>query len=415
MTFKELQNVSRKVRAAATLETFAPRHVRRTLKEILVLVAPVVIVFGMFFFEESPRALERLYGIVFAFTFFGIILFLIDFFFYSMYFWGIRTILPELGFPRSRLHIPFEVLFIAFHSNPSDVTLGFIKSAQGQAALHKLKIDKNALEQFLSERKFRVKGEQLKLVHEPTLASYAGSIYDADHEFSKFLAGLGLQRMDITNAAESIAHVIEVEKLNLRWWGRDSLGRIRGVGKNWFCHKNYNLEKYGSFLRADRSPSKDSLHIREVSALERILVQNTGSNALIVGEREENALEVVHALGDEIESGTAFPHLEHKRIFLLDENALVKSTGSKTDLKRELSIILHEADKAEHVIFVIKNFSSLISVADSFDLDVMEIFEPHLRSKKLQIIALTDKKSFIKHLEQKIEVMAKFEKILVAW
>lgn len=414
MTFKELQHVSRKVRAAATLEVFAPRKVRRTLKEMLVLITPMIIVFSMFIFDESPKAMDRLFGIVFAFIFFGLILFMIDFFFYSMYFRGVHTTVPELGFSPTRLHIPFEVLYIAFCTNPDDVTEGFVNSAPGQAIFSRLDISKKSTEQFLVSRKNHIKGERLVLPKEPTLAAYVGALYDADPEFSKFLGDLGFRRVDVTAVTDWIARNLELEKSRLRWWGRDALGKVRGIGKDWDRVQNHNLAKYGHYLARGYFSPQGKSFIKEVNALERILTRSAETNALIVAHNTDVALNVVHALAEHIESGAVLPSLEHKRIFLLDVKKLVKSTSSKTDLSRELSNTLHEAENAEHIIFVIPNFASLILSAESFDIDVAEIFDSHLRSQKLQIVALSDKKSFIEHLEKNIDIMTKFEKVIVS-
>lgn len=395
------------------LEIFAPRETRRLFKEVLVLSVPIVVVLSMFFSGESYVTITRLYGVFFASIFLWLILFALDSFFYSMYFRGMKSTLPELGFSRTISTVPFEVLYIAFQTDPKDVTRGFIHSSIGQAIFSRLNIEKAALESFLEKSK-PVNAEKIRFNGEPTLASYVGTLYDADPEFAQFLSGLGFKRTEITGTAEWVANLIESEKTRLRWWSRDSLGRIRGIGKEWAYGETRHLEKYGKYITHSDFSIDEKIYQREVAALEKILIKNERASALVVGEDNDDALRVVYELADQITKGTVLPDIEHKRIFLLNNKTLISATGSKTDFKREFLAILDEAKRAEHIIFVISHFASFIYDTEVFGVDVVKVLEPYIQSPDIQIVALTDKKSFIDHLEKNRELIQGFEKILIA-
>jgi len=422
MTFKDLQNTSIKIRAAVWLETFAPRRLRKALKEVLLLLVPLIIILSIFFAEESHLSMEKLIGMSFAAIFLLLIIFMFDIFFYSMYFEGVRTTLPEFGFlgtesssthSHSRSHTPFEVLFIALHTNPEDVTLGFLNSIYGRIVFSRLNVDRFAVEHFLKSRALHIRGEQLKLPDDPPLAAYAGALYDADAEFSRFLLGYGFTRRAFVAVTEWVASMIETEKARLRWWSRDSLGRIRGVAKEWTEGETEHLKKYGKYLLPSSSSLGEELYGKRVNMLERVLLRSKDANALIIGNEKEEVFLVVDELARRISDGTVLSELEHKKLFLLNTEAFLSATDSKTDLEREIVNVLDEAEKLEHIIFVIPDFAAFVSKAESHGVDVAELLIPYFHSSHVQIVALCDKLSFIEGLERKTRLLSKFQKILL--
>lgn len=414
MTFSDLQHVSLKSRAVVALEGFAPRRIRKVLKKILIVLAPALVVLSMFFSEETHITDEKLYGILLGMLFAWIVLFLLDCFFYSLYFESAKPTLHEFGFGKPRYYVPFELMYTVLHTHQDDVTEGFVNSPYGQKIFARLNVDQAAIDTFLVRRDGPIAGSNLRISNEPSLASYAGSIFDADQSFANLLARHGFGRADLVAVADWVSRMIETEKAHLRWWSRDSLGRIRGIGKEWAHGETYHMEKFGTYLQVRDATQTDMLYEKEVKALERVLVRKEEANALIVGEENGEILAVVEELARQISHGVVLPQLEHKRVFLLNDALLVSATASKTDLSRELKNILEEAIRAEHIILVIPNFASFISSATALDIDAMEIMEPYLRSSGLQIVALSDKDSFIDVLQKNTELMSLFEKILIS-
>src|SRR3989344_1424297 len=185
--------------------------------------------------------------------------------------------------------------------------------------------------------------------------------------------------------------MIETEKGRLRWWSRDSLGRIRGVAKEWIEGETEHLKKYGKYLLPSSSSLGEELYGKRVNMLERVLLRSKDANALIIGNEKEEVFLVVDELARRISDGTVLSELEHKKLFLLNTEAFLSATDSKTDLEREIVNVLDEAEKLEHIIFVI----------------------PYFHSSHVQIVALCDKLSFIEGLERKTRLLSKFQKILL--
>ncbi len=413
MTFKDLQKESLGIRAVATLETFAPRKFRALIKEILILLIPVLVALSMFFSNELGLTLELLYGVLFAVIFLLLIFFAIDFFFYSKYFESLHSSVHELGFSRKHWRSPFELLHLVFETDPQDITKDFISSSYGREILARLGINKATSERFLGGRTLFVKGEQIRLPDAPTFSSYAAALYNADQSFSRFLLSLGISRKDFVGATDWVFRMIETRKSHLRWWSRDSLGKIRGIGKEWAHGKTFHLKRYGEYLMSLDPPSREDLFSKEVGVLERVLVKSSGINALIVSRGEREALEVVEQLAWRIDDGTVLPPLEHKRIYVLNTKELLAVTGSRTDLERELLNILHEAEETKGIIFVIPDFDTLVSTAGAVDLEILGLLAPYLNSPKLHIIALSDTSSYLEVLEGRRDLLGNFERILV--
>lgn len=414
MTFKDLQNVSGRVRSAIWLEHFASRRVRRIIKKILLLFLPVIIVIFLFFAEETAFGAEKLYGTFLAVLLVWAIVFMLDAFFYSIYFEGIKTTLREFRFSGKRPKAPFELLFITLGSDEKDVTEGFIKSQFGRNLFARLGLAASETQRFLNERSASLPGENLILPEEPTLASYAGAIYDADPELARFLSSRALTREHFVGASDWIARADERGKAYLRWWSRDSLGRIRGIGKEWAHGETFHMDKYGNYLSPEDLPSNEELYRREVDALEAILSRAKDANALLVGNDQNELLEVIGHLARRIADGSVLPQIEHKKVFLLNASSLLSATDSKTDLERELLTILREADNAEHIIFVIPAIAGFIKEAEFHGVELLELLGEFLRSSSLQIIALSDRGAFMDSLQKNTELMNRFEKILLS-
>ncbi len=342
-------------------------------------------------------------------------------FYDSYYFTGLATVLPEAGLSEPKSEITFEtagVLSEVFRSG--DLTGTFIFSKLGRRALARLGLAKQFLAEFLAMRtvvsfsadKFSVgiSGQTAKL------SDVASAVVASDTAFAKFLSLHDISVKDLVGASEWVERTEMFFRNRARFWGRDELGRISGVGKNWSYGGAYTLERFahditerGKFDTSDASREYAS----ELNTLEAVLARSGESNALLVSEPGAGGLDIVMALGARIAEGSVLPSLEHKRIFLFDENAFIAAEKDKARFESELLHIFNEIVRAGNIILVVSDLPNFIGSAKAIGSDIIALADPYLASPDFQMIAMANPGAFHQSLEEDSKILHRFEKILV--
>lgn len=316
--------------------------------------------------------------------------------------------------------LTFEVLQILYTTKGGDVTRSFVRSKTGENILLRCGIQAAALEaEFLKNRSKDLSLSPLPEITDGpfTLSSLVLFLLSADEDFRTFIVRAGVREVDLVACAEWFMRQNTLTKKQERWWTRERLATVPGIGKDWAYGGAYTLERYGKEVaeRYDAYASTMSLKdSEEVLSLERILVRTRGADAIIVGPSESSAMDVVFDLARSITRGTATPELEGKRLFVLDYNIIASSLHTKDEYETTLVTIFEEAVSAGNIILVISNLPAFLAQAHSLGSDVMMLIEPYISSARLQIITTIDMDNFHNVVEQNAALMSQFEKVVIS-
>ncbi|MDO8482943.1 MAG: AAA family ATPase [bacterium] len=439
MNQDELKNAIGRFYPALVLDRVISRETRATTEKILdvllvvffvlVLTAHLSRVSGTFFTQGSAfvnvlQAFQPAFlGMILITLALCLVLRAFQAFYDSYYFIGLLTIIPEAGLSNVKPVITFEAAEALFlGQNSADFTGGFIGSTLGRYAFTRLGVPRQELARFLSERAHAVSPADFKFSQqsaaEPlSLGDVATALVTADAELFKFLSLHAVTPKDFAGAAAWVERTEILYRRSRRFWGRDVLGRVQGIGKDWSVGAPYALLRFahditesGMLNQNDSGPDE---RLSEKNALEAVLARTGEANALLVADEGTEVLEIVLALGVRISHGSVLPPLEHKRIFLFDANAFVAFAKDKATFESELLHILDESVRAGHIILVLTDFPAFIESAKGLGSDLVALLDPYLTSPDFQVIAVANPGAFHQGLEGSSKIVHRFEKILV--
>lgn len=343
-------------------------------------------------------------------------------FYNSHYFIGLSTMLPETGLSDIKPLIAFEacsVLYEAFRGN--DLTRGFVNSNLGRRALNRAGAGPRILKDFFSSRVGNAPMTLLTLPKknpedtEPIgMYEVTSALMSLDQEFARALSVQDISPKDLSGSAQWMERMEIYFRRRDRFWSKDSLGRIRGIGKNWAYGGAHTLEKFAHDI-TDQSISPDAVrsHAGEQAELEAILARSGENNALLVADEGAGALDAVFGLAYRISQGSVLPSLEHKRVYFFDTNAFIANVKDKAIFESTFLHILNESVHAGNIILVIKDLPNFIESAKSLGADVVALLDPYLASPDFQVIAVTNPGAFHQGLEGDGKILHRFEKIQV--
>ncbi len=336
-------------------------------------------------------------------------------FFASYYFSDIESVLPEIGMRQVKLR--FEVARIV-SGKYGEPTLDFFGSRFGGAILLRLGLSSKEAVSFLESRTVPSQAFEIPEIEgEPvSLADFAMGLTLYDEGLRSFLTSKKIEVTDFIGASAWVARTEESYKEYLRWWSKDALGRIPGLGKDWAYGEIPHLERYATLMTRHPSfatTSMGSFGKKEAEEIERILSRGRESNVLMVGEEGVPKLAPLARLARHISAGTILPQLEHKLIFVLDGALFVSAMKEKVAFETELQKLLRESAKAGNIILVIDNFEKLFQEAKALGSDVLALLDPFLTSPNIQIVALAEIGAFHQTLESNPKVRERFERVLL--
>lgn len=415
MTWKQLQTNSRLFYPAIFIEGIFSKTVRK-YTIIISLVALLFLVFSFVFTLNSSD--DTLLQSIFIFLSVFLLSFMLHAFCFSYTLREFDTPLPEQGMKREPLFVTYDVASIVYKTNGNDITRGFLSSFCGREIMLRLGILPHDTSSFLKARSSRneagssrVGGGELSFSDDVKLNEYARVLYSSDPDFSRFLFSKNIQENEFVGAAAWVEHIHELVSRRERWWGKEHLGRIKGIGKDWSYGKTYALDRYGRCVAPVYG--NQSRYGAEIKALETILSRSQEANALLAGEEGIGKMEVVGLLESRLENKTVFSPLEHKRMVILDAGALIAANGGKAGFEEEFIKILRQSVKAGNIILVIPDFPSFIKNAIALGSDAVALMDPYIASPEIQVIALSGLSQYHQVIERDSRISRRFETILV--
>ena len=435
MNFSELQKQAAGFSGVLALETVLPHRLRAKINDFLSFVVAFLAVPALLnivsFYEEGLREflsslgplaewlISAATGLCLFSLAFWLVIFLAEAFYFSHYFKNLDALVS--GTVVGIKPLTFEAAEVIASIDTDDITLSFLNTTVGHLVMIRSGILPEKLQEYLNARTARVTADKILVDSQSdaengiTITDLALAVLKADREFGSFLLGQGVDEKTFLGASLWVVRGSRLARIAERWWSRENLGRIEGVGKDWAYGGAYILDLYSKsvFGRGSVVNTKSRYLKEETVELENVLSRTREANALIVGETTNAAYEVVAHLARLISEGEALPALEHKRVVVLDQNKLVALAADKSRFERELIRIFEESLAAGNVILVFDDLAGLITSASAIGSDVSALMDPYLISPNLQVVAVCDNDRFHRLILPSTGLMARFEKILL--
>lgn len=426
MSYEHLQSIIRFFSPILPLETLVSHSARRRFEKVFGILALVFCVLSV----NSPLR-TYLVGETFASGFFPalallsfslfLVLFMLERMFYSYYGDGAMMGVEDgPGQKRAVLQPPhFELAQLLYNAKEVDVVKVFVASTIGESVLKRLGVDAAAVKDYMRAERDGISFEAMREAPEQigTIDDFVRYALAHDGAFANMLATAGIAEKELVETAAWVIHKEEARIARERWWSKDRLSQIAGIGKNWAYGETYMLERYARDItmlpRQVGRTALRSLFSKEAVLLETILLRSREANALVVSSEGVGALELVALLGEKIAQGTISPTLEHKRLMLVNAEALVAGADEKNAFERAFLALMDESVAAGNIILVFDHFPALLKSAQAQGSDVAALLDPYLSSENLQVIAFSEPRAFHESIERNGTLVRRFEVLLV--
>lgn len=398
---KNTKDILYGINEVLTLEDLFPHRVRRVVFQMFgsaTLILIIVLLFG------GESADEGIRGGMFLCLSITLFLFTLEAYFYSI-----------VTRSREGFYMSFDIGKLLYYADDDDLTSALFFSDIGDIGMKKLGYTEDDIKDFLVARNHTPFVGVFESITDHIYAEdYFKIIYESDNDLRDYLFKKGIGEIEFVGAMVWVVNknrnVIEEE----RFWSRDNLSRIAGIGKNWSYGETYTLDKYGIDL-TESAKDYEAVYVKSkekvITRLESVLVRGSGSNAIVVSDDESSRLDVVTILAQMISEGKSLARLQHKRVFLVNPNLIIESSHDKISFEREFSLMLGEAERAGNVILVIPALSAFIKSATTIGVDVVALIVAFIHSPTIHIVGLDSKKDYYNFLGNKSSITENFEMI----
>jgi ATP-dependent Clp protease ATP-binding subunit ClpC len=244
-----------------------------------------------------------------------------------------------------------------------------------------------------------------------TFADIAEHVFDEDDALLQFLREYGVQKETFSGALSWVRRATIREKYNRRWWSRDYLSDIPGIGTQWSYGAAYTVHDFERALRSALIFDRDA-HVHFVedtcNELEHVLAGDSNAHALLVGETGSGVFDVLWQMRRRIQRGTIAEPLRHHQVVLLDTERIAASAESNQAYQALLNAIFDDAADAGNVILVLPDYPALVSDAGQRGVSVPEIIERYNGVAGLHIVAITGYRSRQQLMEQSTNALHPF-------
>jgi len=227
----------------------------------------------------------------------------------------------------------------------------------------------------------------------------------------------GLSDEDFKEIAFWISRQREKDILAKKFWRRESLLSIRGIGKDWTYGYTPNLDKFSQDLGTPQ-PRKFKNYLigreKEIEQIERILVRAAENNVLIVGEPGTGRKTVVKGFADFVSQGKVLSPLQRKRVLDFSVGAAIAGSSSVSEMEARVHRLFKEAERAGNIILVIDDFHNFVGSQSGLGkIDISSLIVPYLGSRKIQLICIVTYEGLHKNIEANPALLKLFEKVEV--
>lgn len=361
-----------------------------------------------------PALAKRLYGLFLILFSAGFVFSAVEALHRSYYFTGLNQVLAEYT-DEAHIGVSWEVATIVSETEDDDITGGFFNSNYGQEILFRAGVSEKIFEEFERTRKITLRDQGFVVERDKgvVLATYARSIYKQDEGLRKFFALHNIHEDQFVRAAEWVTSIERKDRRVHRWWSRDNLGRIPGLGKTWNYGPTYFLQRFGHEITEDHIWQTALMSRREeddeVEELEQILSRGRQSNVLLLTNDVLTARQRTAQLYHKIREGRALPPLEARRVFLVDMETIVIASTEKTLFEETLRKTFNQAVESGNIILYLENVSTAIHSVQTMGVDLIDMLSPYFESQDIQIILGELSENFNKFLAHETRLTQAFD------
>ena len=418
----------RRYKPAIVLDRFLPRRVRNIVHRILFVLAVVLLLIVVFFalqtlFVQDTFTVAAVVqsagfyaGLLLIVVGLWVAFVLFSFFYNSLYFRGIESIVRESGTRGSG--ITFEVARVLERAG-DDVTYGFLTSPYGRNIIMRCALGDEALNGFLDSSRDRITTEMLTIPANSflTLVHVGSYILKHDASFKEFLFSHGVREETYLGAVGWIMRIYHEVKYKERWWSRDNLGRIRGIGKEFSFGVAYELKQYIRDIRTTAifsTLTSDTAYADDkIGQIETILARTKEANVILVGDPGVGKMDILVRLGKKMAEGESVASIEGKRLVVLDSDGFMALHNTKQKFEYSFLKMLGEAERAGNIVIVIEDLAKFFTSAATIGVDIGELMDRFLVSSHLQIIGTSDPVQYHEELERRPQFLSRFETVYI--
>ncbi len=335
----------------------------------------------------------------------------------SYYFYGVKSI---LGLSSKNISgVTYEIAE-ALIPHPQDVTKAFCTSRLGTTILLRAGIDSNAIAQFLADKRPLISTEMIPLPTTTLFSFIDLGVYllKQDPAFANLIKSSGVTEENFLGALRWVVIAHHTEKKQERWWSKDNLSRVKGLGREWSYGIPYLLEKfsrnlYTSAVYSTLTRGDSAFAEAKIEEIEIALARAKASNVLVIGEAGVGKIDLLLEVKRRLEQGKSIGAVTEQRMILLDTVRLLAVHRDKNELEQTLLIMFSEAARAGNIIIVIENISTFLREAEAFGVFLPELLDPFLASPNLHVIGTDTPSAYHTYLEPLGGFARRFAEILI--
>lgn len=302
----------------------------------------------------------------------------------------------------------------------SDIAQGFARAPAGQMILTRLGIGQKTYRDALRSSgapdssqdpatflaPFAAKNQQI------TSGDFLSLLFARHPPLKNIFLAADITEEDLRSAAAWIEKAMNRSDRYRRWWTRERLGRVPGIGKQWAYGRTYFVNQFSREIVGNTGAGKAVIcREAELHLLESSLMKQSGANAMLIGEPGAGKKTILAALADRIGRGIVFPALEDKRVMMLDGAAITGSGKTKGETEALLIKILNEAGRVGNLILVVDKFPELVASLGTLGISAVQILGPYLAGTSLHLVALADTAPFRHTIAENAGLLSHFETI----
>ncbi len=335
----------------------------------------------------------------------------------SFYFYGLNSV---LGITDQKITGATYEVAEAVIPYREDITAGFCKSKLGMAILFRAGLSLDAVESYLNSNRPIIHTDMVALAKDKPFSFIELGLFilTQDSSFKKLLSASGVTDTIFIGSLKWITNTYHQSRKRERWWGKDSLSKNEGIGKEWSYGNTYLLQKYSRDIRTNAVYTNlafgDSAFTQEkINEVEIALARSKASNVLVIGEAGVGKIDLLLEVDRRLRTGKSLNAIEHLHLVQLDTTRLFATHHDRQALEVTLLNLFSEAIEAGNVVLVIENMSSFIKEASSLGVSVPELLDPFLATPALHIIATDTPSTYHTHLEPLGAFTRRFAEVLI--
>lgn len=307
----------------------------------------------------------------------------------------------------------------ALERRPYDVAAAFVLSPLGQSALLRSNIGLPVIQAYLASARRTIHADMLLLPPNEQLSLIGVGKYLLAHDpsFATFLKEQGVRGETFLGAVRWVVGTHHAEKNRARYWSRDQLSKVTGIGRELAYGVAYTLQSFSRDIRTSAvfsTLTRDSAYAAEkLVEIEVALAGQKASNVLLIGEAGVGKMDLLMEVARRMRTGEALDALVGEHVYVLDTNRLFAVHQDKAAFEQTFLHLLTEATEAGHVIIVIEHLHTFIQEAAALGVFIPELLDEYLALPDIHIIATDTPDSYHTHLETNGSFMRRFTEVVI--